>query len=176
VRTRKGRGIIEYCSSAGGRNKLCRNSLSTHVPEALIAGEEMAVGVELAVQRAQALPSLVRRVVGSNVLGIFSEHNSQAGLQVPVNMAVEEPRSGIVSDKAEGHVVSLCADAHGVPTNRVCIVVCVASRDSDNVKVVTVKMERVIAAPGNVNLVNFVRNQAIDRASRQEAASGRGAA
>lgn len=65
-------------------------------------------------------------------------------LQMPVNMAVQEPRARVVSDKSECDIIASTADAHDIPTNRDSIVVGRAARNAHNIKCMAMKMERVL--------------------------------
>ena len=47
--------------------------------------------------RAELPPGLGDGVFQRNVVGGLSEHDGEAGLQVPVDVAVEEPRTRVVS-------------------------------------------------------------------------------
>ena len=50
----------------------------------------------LVIRRAKVLPRLWQGVGERSVLRVLREDDGQAGLQVPVDVAVEEPRSRVI--------------------------------------------------------------------------------
>ena len=63
---------------------------------------------------------------------------------MPVNMAMEEPRAWVVCVETECHVVAGLADVDNITPDWVGVVVCRATCDTDDVKGVAVKVERVL--------------------------------
>lgn len=63
---------------------------------------------------------------------------------MPVNVAVEEPRTRIICAEPERHIVSCIANADDVTSNRVGVVVRRAASHTDNIEVMTVQMEGVL--------------------------------
>ena len=57
-----------------------------------------------------------------------------ARIEMPVNVAVEEPWPGVVCHKTDCNVVSELSNAHDVPSNRVLIVIRRAPRNSHHLK------------------------------------------
>ena len=52
--------------------------------------------------------------------------------QMPINVAVEEPRASIVSDEAEGHLVTSNTGVNNVTDDRIVPVILGAARATDN--------------------------------------------
>ena len=63
---------------------------------------------------------------------------------MPVNVTMEEPRAWVVCIETESHVVAGLADIDNITPDWVGIVVCRAACDTDDVKGVAVKVERVL--------------------------------
>lgn len=63
---------------------------------------------------------------------------------MPINMAVQEPRTRVVRSEPEGYIVRTSAHTDDIPTNRICVVVCRAPGDAHNIKGMAVKMDRVL--------------------------------
>lgn len=63
---------------------------------------------------------------------------------MPINVAVEEPRSRVIRAESERHIVTCIADTDDVSPNRVSVVVCRAASHTDNIEVMSVQMEGVL--------------------------------
>ena len=68
---------------------------------------------------------------------------------MPVNVAVEEPRAWVVCIETERHVVTCLANVDNITPDGVGIVVRRAACDTDDVKGVTMKMERMLVGVYN---------------------------
>lgn len=64
---------------------------------------------------------------------------------MPVNVAMHEPRAGVVRREPEGNVVAGTTNTHDITAYRVGVIVFAAAGDTDDIKVVTVKMDRVLS-------------------------------
>ena len=69
-----------------------------------------------------------RRVVRRHISGILSKNDGEPGLEMEVDVAVEEPRAGVVGREANGDVVARRASGDDVALGRVDIVVRVTAR------------------------------------------------
>ena len=63
---------------------------------------------------------------------------------MPINVAMEEPRAWVVCIETESHVVAGLADIDDITPDWVSVVVRRAACDTDDVKSVAVKVERVL--------------------------------
>ena len=83
------------------------------------------------------------RVGGLDVGDVLSHDDRKAEIEVPVDVAMEEPRSGVVRLEADGDVVTIDgrARAHDVAENRVVVVVgrtpCAADDGEDVLQIET---------------------------------------
>ena len=68
-----------------------------------------------------------RRVVRRHISGILSKNDGEPGLEMEVDVAVEEPRAGVVGLEADGDVVASRAGGDDVALGRVDVVVGVAA-------------------------------------------------
>ena len=59
-------------------------------------------------------------------------------LEMPINVTVEEPWTGVVRHKTESDIIARVANIDHIATNRVDEVILRASSDADNIKVVAV--------------------------------------
>jgi hypothetical protein len=64
--------------------------------------------------------------------------------QVPINVAVEEPRARIVSDESDRDVIVIVPDAHDVANDGVVKVISRVASTTDDVEGVPVQMNRVL--------------------------------
>ena len=64
--------------------------------------------------------------------------------QVPVNMAVQEPRTRVVSEEPDRDIIIRVADAHDVADDRVDKVISRVSRTPYHVECVPVQVYRVL--------------------------------
>ena len=64
---------------------------------------------------------------------------------MPINVAVEEPGSGIVRSETDSDVICNCSDIHDIAANGVIVIVLVTTCNSDDVEVVSVKMHRMLS-------------------------------
>jgi hypothetical protein len=64
---------------------------------------------------------------------------------VPVDVAVEEPRAGIVGDEPNCDIIPSETNAHNISNNRVVKVVCRATGAADHVEVVAMQMNRMLS-------------------------------
>ena len=69
---------------------------------------------------------------------------SDSPFQVPIDVAVQEPRARIVSEEPDCHIIPRISHAHDIADNRVNIVVCRISSAADHVEVVPVQVDRVL--------------------------------
>lgn len=67
-----------------------------------------------------------------------------ARLQMPVNVAMQEPWSGVVSGESERDIVSGASDAHDITAHGIDVVVRRASSNAHDVKRVSMEMERML--------------------------------
>ena len=70
--------------------------------------------------------------------------NSYVRFEMPVDVAMQEPRARVVGGKAESDIVASPAHTHNITAHWVRVVVGGASRDAYNVKCVTVEVERML--------------------------------
>jgi len=66
-------------------------------------------------------------------------------LQVPVDVAVQEPRSRVVSEEPDRHIIPRTSHAHDIADHRVVIVVSRISSAANHVEVVPVQVDRMLA-------------------------------
>ena len=69
-----------------------------------------------------------------DLIRLLGEDNGETGLEVEVNVAVEEPRARVVGGEANGDVVTVAADVHDVTLGRVLVVVGGLTRRTDDVE------------------------------------------
>ena len=69
-----------------------------------------------------------------DLIRLLSEDNGEAGLEVEVDVAVEEPRARVVGGEADGDVVAVAADVHDVTLGRVLVVVSSLTGRADDVE------------------------------------------
>ena len=78
---------------------------------------------------------LTRRSIGRRSIGsVLREHDSKPCVKVPVDVAVEEPRAGVVGRETNRNVVSRRASADSVTLGRVDVVVAVVSGTANDVE------------------------------------------
>ena len=80
---------------------------------------------------------------GGDIGRILSEDNSETSLQVEVDVAVEEPRAGVVRREADGDVVTSGTGADDVALGRVDVVVVGLASAADDVEGVLERKESV---------------------------------
>jgi hypothetical protein len=88
-------------------------------------------------------------------------------LEMPVDVTVEEPRSGVVSRPADGNIISGITNANHITTRRVIVVVIRLSSRANDVKDVAVQMERMGSAcysSGHGKLDHAVLREVVDGA------------
>ena len=64
---------------------------------------------------------------------------------MPVNVAVEEPWAGIVSDETNRDIIPSGTNTHDIPNNRVVIVVGRVTSAADHIEVVAMQMNRMLS-------------------------------
>lgn len=72
------------------------------------------------------------------------KRNVNARLQMPVNVAMQEPWAGVVRRESERDIVSGASNAHDIAAHRISVVVRRASRNAYDVKRVSMEMERML--------------------------------
>jgi len=92
---------------------------------------------------AKVAPSLRNRVINSHVSDIFSHHHCETGIEMEINVAMEEPRAGIVGSETNSDIVTAFTSVDHITNNGVVIVVNAASRTTNDSEVVTMQMERM---------------------------------
>jgi len=101
---------------------------------------------------------------------IFGEDHCHSLSEMPVNMAMKDPRARIICLKSEGHVPPI--NPYDVAARRVDIVWNDLVRGLDNVEVMPVKMERMgtrkVTTARDGNLDNLIRRKSVDVAGREE--------
>jgi hypothetical protein len=65
--------------------------------------------------------------------------------QVPIDVTVQEPRSRVVSEESDRHIIPQSSHAHDIADHRVVIVVSRISSAADYVEVVPVQVDRMLA-------------------------------
>ena len=70
--------------------------------------------------------------VGSHFIDVLGEDNGEAGIEVIVDVAVEEPGTGVVGAEADGNVIAGGAGADDVALGGVDVVVSVAAGGADD--------------------------------------------
>ena len=58
--------------------------------------------------------------------------------EMPVNVAMKEPRSGVVRVETECNIVACGTDIDSVATDGICVVVCRTAGNADDIEGVTV--------------------------------------
>ena len=71
---------------------------------------------------------------GRDLISLLSKDDGEAGLEMVVDVAVEEPRARVVGGEADGDVVAVITDAHGVALGRVVVVVGRLASRADNIE------------------------------------------
>jgi hypothetical protein len=75
---------------------------------------------------------------------------------VPVNVAVEEPRAGIVGDKTNCDIIPSEANTHDIPNNGVVEVVGRVTSAADHIEAVAMQMNRMLSKDAMIiNLALF---------------------
>ena len=64
---------------------------------------------------------------------------------MPVNVAVEEPRAGIVGDESNSDIIPSATNTHDIPNNRVVKVVGRVTSAADHIEVVAMQMNRMLS-------------------------------
>lgn len=72
------------------------------------------------------------------------KRNVNARFEMPVNVAVQEPWAGVVSGESERNIVSGASNAHDIAAHRIDVIVRRASSNADDVKRVSMEMERML--------------------------------
>ena len=57
---------------------------------------------------------------------------------MPVNVAMKEPRTGVVRVEAECNIITCGTDIDGVATDGICVVVCRTASNADDIEGMTV--------------------------------------
>ena len=63
---------------------------------------------------------------------------------MPIYVTVKDPWSRVVCYKPEGDIIRWASDTHYITSDRILIVIYVASGHADDVKIVSVQMHRVL--------------------------------
>ena len=94
---------------------------------------ELALG-ERVIDRAQVRPVLRDRVRDSHIRDVLGHDDRKAGVEVGLDVAVEEPRAGVVRLEPDRHVVVVILEtrADGVPEDGVLVVVLGAVRAAND--------------------------------------------
>jgi hypothetical protein len=75
---------------------------------------------------------------------------------VPVNVAVEEPRAGIVGEETNRDVITSGTNTHDIPNNRVVKVVGRVTSAADHMEVMAMQMNRMLSEDAMIiNLTLF---------------------
>ena len=75
---------------------------------------------------------------------------------MPVNVAVEEPRAGIVGEETNGDIIPSATNTHDIPNNRVVIVIGRVTSAADHIEVVAMQMNRMLSKDAMIiNLALF---------------------
>jgi len=74
---------------------------------------------------------------------IFRKYHGETFFQVPINVAVEEPRARVVSHEPDRDTIVSAADAYDIADDRILEVVCRTSRTTNDVKGMPMQVERV---------------------------------
>ena len=69
---------------------------------------------------------------------------SGSPFQVPIDVAVQEPRAKIVSEESDRHIIPCISHAHDIADDRVVIVVSRTSSTADHVEVVPMQVDRML--------------------------------
>jgi hypothetical protein len=64
---------------------------------------------------------------------------------VPINVAVEEPRAGIVGEETNCDIIPRVTNTHDISNNRVLKVVCLVTGAADHMEVVAMQMDRMLS-------------------------------
>ena len=64
---------------------------------------------------------------------------------MPIDVAVQEPRSRVVSEESDRHIIPRISHAHDIADHRVVIVISRISSAANDVEVVPVQVDRVLA-------------------------------
>ena len=75
-------------------------------------------------------------VGGVGLVDTLSENNSETGFQMPVDVAVEEPGSGVVSGETDGNIVASATSVDNITNDRVNVVGSSLTGTANNVEVV----------------------------------------
>jgi len=78
---------------------------------------------ERIVSGAKVFPLRIYVILLRHIRDILGEDDSKASAQVPVNVAVEEPRARVVSEEPDRDIVASVADAYDVADDGVLKVV-----------------------------------------------------
>jgi len=70
---------------------------------------------------------------------------SGSPFQVPIDVAVQEPRSRVVSEESDRHIIPRISHAHDIAYDRVVIVVSRISSTANHMEVVPVQVDRMLA-------------------------------
>lgn len=81
--------------------------------------------------------------MSSNIRSIFGEDDSETGFKMEIDMAVEEPRTGVVSLEPNGDVITSTTSTDDIANNGVVEVINGASCTTNDSKVMTVQVERM---------------------------------
>ena len=99
---------------------------------------------------------LTRSGVSSvGLVDTLSKDNSEAGFQMPVDVAVEEPGSGVVSGETDGNVVTSGTDVDDITTRGVGVVVGVGASAANDIEDVTVQVKRVTTTDDTTRHAEF---------------------
>ena len=98
------------------------------VPHLLIIRAERVVG------RAKVRPRVRHRVRGGHISHVFGHNDGEAAVEVEVDVAVEEPRAGVVGAEADRDVVPRRAGRDDIALRGVDVVVLGAAGRANNVE------------------------------------------
>jgi len=97
--------------------------------------------VQCVVYWAEFFPGFGHRVYGSNVGTILHKHDGKSMFEMPVDMTMQEPWTRVVGGETDGNIIPSEACIDHITTRRINVIVSVATRAPNNIKVVPMQME-----------------------------------
>jgi len=111
---------------------------SAHLGLAIVVSPVAAVTCPIdegIVAGTKTAPLLGDRVRFRHVRDILSKDNGEASIQVPIDVAMEEPWSRVVGEETDCHFISRVANTHDISDDRVDEVVSRATSGADDMEV-----------------------------------------
>jgi len=96
--------------------------------------------IESVISRAQCTPIRRDGISRSNLRYCLGKYDSESQLKMPVNMAMEEPRPGVISLESDSDVVTQTTNVDNVTDDGIVIVVRCTSGAADDMEVVSMQM------------------------------------